>query len=78
MGLNMTGPACPKCGTLITRVVSTVKDQAGEHFVRRRHCQSCDHRFYTAQTVEVLTPQVQWIKVRRKSIPVLDPWREDP
>jgi transcriptional regulator NrdR family protein len=73
MGLNMTGPACPRCGTLITKVVSTVKDQRGEAFVRRRHCESCDHRFYTAQSMEEPT-RVQWVKLGRKSIPVVGPW----
>jgi len=70
MGLNMTGAPCPKCGTLITKVILTMKDQRQTSFVRRRHCPTCDHRFYTAQTVEQIVP-VQWVKQGRKSVPVV-------
>jgi transcriptional regulator NrdR family protein len=72
MGLNMTGAPCPNCGTLITKVVHTSKDQSQTRFIRRRHCQTCDHRFYTAQSVETPVEFVGWVKVRGKSIPVVE------
>ena len=29
--------------------------------VRRRHCQACGHRWYTAQAKEVAVTQVEWV-----------------
>jgi transcriptional regulator NrdR family protein len=72
MGLNMTGAPCPSCGTLITKVILTNKDLHGSSFIRRRHCQTCDHRFYTAQSIETPVKFVGWVKVRGKSIPVVE------
>ena len=68
----MTGAPCPNCGTLITKVILTVKDQAQTSFIRRRHCQTCDHRFYTTQSIETPADSVGWVKVQGRSIPVIE------
>lgn len=57
--LNAHSPACPGCGALITRVVATNLNVEGTHFVRRRHCQFCNARFYTGQPVEQIA-EVKW------------------
>ena len=65
--INAHSPACPGCGALITKVISTNLDEKGSHFVRRRHCQFCDTRFYTGQPVEQLV-EVKWAKRDSQSI----------
>jgi transcriptional regulator NrdR family protein len=42
---------CPQCGGRNTHVVCTFHTEA-EQLVRRRHCQFCDHRWYTVQSAE--------------------------
>ena len=42
---------CPECGSRRVRVVLTAyTDQ--QQKVRRRHCQACEHRWYTLQQPE--------------------------
>lgn len=43
---------CPSCGSDTTRVVSVIKGGEGETILRRRHCPSCEHRWYTLQQPE--------------------------
>jgi transcriptional regulator NrdR family protein len=42
---------CPQCGGKATYVVCTFHTD-DEQLVRRRHCQFCDHRWYTVQSAE--------------------------
>lgn len=44
--------ACPKCESARVRVVLTRPTRDYLHILRRRHCQSCDHRWYTLQDAE--------------------------
>ena len=61
MGVSRMGPPCPQCGSLLTDVINTYRTEEG-HFVRRRVCPACDHRFYTAQPIEFVAPKgsVKW------------------
>jgi len=61
MAVNRMGPPCPKCGSLITDVSSTHRNEGGD-FVRRRICPACQHRFNTVQPREVAVHRrtVQW------------------
>lgn len=60
MPLNQMSPDCPSCGAWITKVVLTKFDDEYEHVVRRRHCEYCDHRFYSRQPREELV-DVKWV-----------------
>ena len=44
--------ACPKCESARVRVVLTRPTRDYLHILRRRHCQACDHRWYTLQDAE--------------------------
>ena len=59
MSLNAHSPDCPSCGAWITKVVHTKLDDDCEQIIRRRHCEYCDHRFYSAQTIERVV-EVKW------------------
>lgn len=48
---------CPNCGHNPSKVVSVVKGGEGDTILRRRHCPSCDHRWYTLQEPELLLPK---------------------
>ena len=51
---------CPSCGTYNTRVVMTKSvDLNGYAKVRRRACNRCEHRWYSAQGPEQVV-KVQW------------------
>jgi len=54
---------CPKCSKLRTKVICTKRSKDGIT-IRRRHCQKCDHRWYTIQYPEVVVKngEVKWIK----------------
>ena len=64
MPFNTVGTPCPNCGSLITRVVNTTRSTDGQ-IVRRRWCEFCDHRYYTAQITERVVPDtsVEWLSV---------------
>lgn len=53
---------CPKCRSHDTRVVCTTQDDVGGEIYRRRCCQDCGHRWYTAQEPEYLIrpERVSW------------------
>jgi len=69
MPLNQMSPDCPGCGAWITKVVMTKLDSECSDVVRRRHCEYCDHRFYTRQKREEVV-DVKWLPGRKgKSIP---------
>jgi transcriptional regulator NrdR family protein len=70
MGLNALSPKCPECGTLITQVVMTKRDSRMASLVRRRHCECCGHRFYTAQPLEQIV-NVKWTGRGNGSIPTV-------
>lgn len=60
MGLTATGPDCPVCGAWITKVVLTKANVDCDEVIRRRHCNYCDHRFYTRQVMEEIV-DVKWV-----------------
>lgn len=68
MPINQIGLPCPNCDSRTTRVVNTTRSTEGQ-LVRRRHCEFCDHRFYTLQNCETFLPaqQLQWLPVARSS-----------
>lgn len=68
MPLNQMTPDCPKCGAWITKVIMTKFDDECQYVVRRRHCEFCDHRFYSRQSHEELV-EVKWVACRKGSIP---------
>ena len=51
-------PPCPECGSKLSRVVLGKEGQGGEQ-LRRRHCEICDHRWYTIQPAEQEIPKSQ-------------------
>jgi len=78
MPLNQMSPDCPDCGAWITKVIMTKFDSEVNSVVRRRHCEYCDHRFYTRQAHEELV-DVKWVQGRKKqSIPEIVKVHETP
>jgi transcriptional regulator NrdR family protein len=55
---------------LTTEVVMTKPDLRRISVVRRRHCERCDHRFYTAQLPEQIV-NVKWTGGGSNSIPMV-------
>ena len=54
-------PQCPNCGRRQSRVILTCDAINGQFdTIRRRHCQNCDHRWYTGQVREVVLDAVEW------------------
>ena len=45
---------CPQCSSPTTKVVSVIRGGEGGSVLRRRRCESCDHRWYTLQQPEVV------------------------
>lgn len=58
---------CPKCGSHNVTVVLTKTARRGFR-IRRRHCLTCNHRYYTAQ------PPEHVIAGTRASFHPLYPW----
>jgi len=62
---------CPECHSARVKVVMTTYATTGEK-VRRRHCLTCDHRWYTLQQPEtiLLKTSVNWLEVggHRKTV----------
>lgn len=54
-------PPCPVCGSLDHKVVVTkqVINHAEYDICRRRRCNDCDYRWYTAQPLETIC-DVRW------------------
>ena len=50
--MRVSPPPCPKCGSRRVHVVITRSSLDNRHVLRRRHCHSCDHRWYTLQDAE--------------------------
>lgn len=59
MVVNAHSPACPKCGAWITKVVMTKFEDESTHIIRRRHCEFCGEKFYSAQPVERIA-EIKW------------------
>lgn len=60
----MTHPtACPECSSQNGRVILTRPTRDYLHILRRRHCQSCDHRWYTLQDAErqIADDDFKWV-----------------
>lgn len=60
----MTHPtACPECASQRVRVILTRPTRDYLHILRRRHCQSCDHRWYTLQDSErpIADDDFKWV-----------------
>lgn len=55
MAVNRLGPPCPECGSLTTDIKRTLRSPEG-HFLRKRICPSCSHRFTTVQHTEIIAP----------------------
>lgn len=68
MPLNAMSPDCPGCGAWITKVVLTKLDSECNEVIRRRHCDYCDHRFYTRQSREQIV-DVRWLPGSKGTIP---------
>jgi len=49
---------CPTCRAPDTRVVDSRLGKDGDAIRRRRHCESCGHRFTTYERVELSLPMV--------------------
>jgi hypothetical protein len=66
MGLNALGKSCPNCDSQITKVVATTRSTDGQ-IIRRRWCEFCNHRYYTAQSLErvVADGALSWLPVPR-------------
>ncbi len=60
-------PVCPSCGGR-SKVVNNSSDDQNSVIVRRRHCQDCGARFYTAQYPEqIIDPhRICWHRKRPK------------
>ena len=68
---------CPKCGTYNTRVVMTKSVEInGYAKVRRRACNRCEHRWYSAQGPEHVV-QVQW-EGSRQRVAITEIYELDP
>ena len=53
---------CPKCGSFDIKVVTTKIDMYEPHeTIRRRKCNACDNRWYTAQSPERLVKYVSYV-----------------
>jgi hypothetical protein len=55
--------ACPKCRHPLTRVTRSGAEDGGE-IIRRRICESCGHRFVTAQEPEYVIQErrLKWLR----------------
>ena len=61
--MRITPPPCPECGSRRIHVVITRSSRDNRHILRRRHCNSCDHRWYTLQDAEriVTSADFTWV-----------------
>ena len=61
--MRISPPPCPKCGSRRIHVVITRSSRDNRHILRRRHCHSCDNRWYTLQDAEriVTSADFTWV-----------------
>jgi len=73
MAANRMGAPCPKCGSQVTDVIMTRSTKDNDK-IRRRHCFSCGHRYYTVQPAEMVADRssIKWI--RRNHRCTIDWW----
>lgn len=64
---------CPQCRGKNTYVVATFHTDKSQ-IVRRRHCKSCEHRWYTQQLPEQSLSQykIKWTKRGTRIIEILE------
>ena len=56
-------PECPKCGKFLSKIKQTLYSKNNE-IVRRRHCDICDHRWWTIQVQEKnLNPETTKVNI---------------
>lgn len=44
--------ACPECGNPVTKTLDTRPTDGGFALRRRRHCEKCDYKFFSTETVD--------------------------
>lgn len=49
---------CPFCGAIDTRVIDSRLVSGGDHVRRRRECITCEERFTTYETAELVMPRI--------------------
>ena len=62
----MKSPPCPKCAAVRSKILRPYTSINTAHIVRRRHCQECGHRWYTAQPTtleeEIAGHHLHWLQ----------------
>lgn len=60
----MSAPSCPSCASINIRVFRPYHATNSDHIVRRRHCTSCSHRWYSIQPPEreISGVYLHWIR----------------
>ena len=49
---------CPFCGAVDTRVIDSRLVSEGNHVRRRRECITCEERFTTYESAELVMPRI--------------------
>ena len=49
---------CPFCGAIDTKVIDSRLVAEGDHVRRRRECITCEERFTTYETAELVMPRI--------------------
>ena len=62
---------CPFCGAIDTKVIDSRLVSEGDHVRRRRECITCEERFTTYETAELVMPRII------KTDGVREPFNED-
>ncbi|MEX2470117.1 MAG: transcriptional regulator NrdR, partial [Pseudohongiellaceae bacterium] len=62
---------CPFCGAIDTKVIDSRLVSEGNHVRRRRECITCEERFTTYETAELVMPRII------KTDGIREPFNED-
>jgi transcriptional regulator NrdR family protein len=65
--MRVSPPPCPECGSRRVHVVITRCSRDNRHILRRRHCHTCDHRWYTLQDAERIVASTDFTWVGRNT-----------
>ena len=65
--MRLSPPYCPECRSRRIHVVVTRPSTDNCHILRRRHCRTCDHRWYTLQDSERIVTGADFTWVGRDS-----------